>query len=75
MFVILTTVLNVLVVSVAFVLGVGYLLPTIFNRLFSPIGHVPGPFWARFSRAWELWRVMKGGAHYEYMQWHKKYGP
>ncbi|KAI5922089.1 cytochrome P450 [Camillea tinctor] len=52
-----------------------YVIPTLFEFLFSPLGKVPGPFWARFSRWWEYRRVANGRSNLEYIRWHKKYGP
>lgn len=41
----------------------------------SPTRHLPGPFWARFTRLWYFKRVALGGFERENIALHRKYGP
>jgi cytochrome P450 len=45
-----------------------------FQSIFSPLKHVPGPFAARFSDVWYLWRVWKGHFEVDNIDLHRKYG-
>lgn len=51
-----------------------FVLRAIFKAVVSPLRHVPGPFWARFSRTW-YWRVVwRGDFEKTNIELHKKYG-
>ncbi|KAK1992154.1 cytochrome P450 [Colletotrichum falcatum] len=41
----------------------------------SPLRSVPGPFLARYTDAWFVWRVHKGHAEKDFMALHKQHGP
>lgn len=41
---------------------------------FSPQRGIPGPFWARFTNLWYLWRLYQGHFEEENLALHKKYG-
>lgn len=41
----------------------------------SSTRHLPGPFWARFTRLWYFKRVAQGGFERENIALHRKYGP
>jgi hypothetical protein len=42
--------------------------------LLSPLKYVPGPFAARFSDVWYLWRVWKGHFEVDNIELHRKHG-
>ncbi|RFU26581.1 hypothetical protein B7463_g9752, partial [Scytalidium lignicola] len=50
-------------------------LRTVIKAVTSPLRHVPGPFWARFSRLWYWRAVWKGDFEKTNIALHKKYGP
>jgi len=62
--------LSVLVLA----LGFGYLLYTLYSVLFDPLKDVPGPFFARFTRFWELLRVHECAFEEVNIALHKRYG-
>ncbi|KAM0283725.1 hypothetical protein ACHAQH_002314 [Verticillium albo-atrum] len=45
------------------------------RALFSPLKSVPGPFVARFTDAWYLWRLYHGHFETEALKLHETYGP
>ncbi|CRG89508.1 hypothetical protein PISL3812_06544 [Talaromyces islandicus] len=45
-----------------------------YERWKSPLLRVPGPFWARFSRAWYFYRVWRGHFERDNIDLHTKYG-
>ncbi|KAF4535861.1 Cytochrome P450 [Lasiodiplodia theobromae] len=45
------------------------------RALFSPLRSVPGPFLARFTRLWYLWKVWRGDFQKTNIELHRKYGP
>ena len=38
------------------------------------IGKIPGPFWAKSSRAWLIWYSRKGNMHRKMIELHKRHG-
>ena len=54
----------------------GYALAWIaYARLFHPLKHIPGPFWASISRLWMVHHLWRGDMDVVQRQLHKKYGP
>jgi hypothetical protein len=51
-----------------------WIVPFIYNVLFSPMRKVPGPFWARITKLWEFYAVLRGRSHEDYISLHNKYG-
>lgn len=45
----------------------------IYSDLTSPLRHVPGPFWARYTRLWYLLSVYRGHAERDNILLHRKY--
>lgn len=41
---------------------------------FSPLKHVPGPFWASITRLWYLKAIIDGNQNEQLQQLHEKYG-
>lgn len=50
----------------------GYVL---YQRCFSPLAKVDGPFWASISPLWKLHSFSKGNFHATIFDLHQKYGP
>lgn len=50
------------------------LLLLVYQKWTSPLRRVPGPFWARFSRAWYFYRVWRGHFERDNIDLHEKYG-
>ncbi|GME65169.1 Pisatin demethylase [Neofusicoccum parvum] len=47
----------------------------VYQRCFSPLARIPGPFWASISRLWYLQRINAEDMH-RYTKWlHEQYGP
>lgn len=44
------------------------------RRFFSPLKHVPGPFWASITRLWYLKAIIEGNQNEQLQQMHDKYG-
>jgi hypothetical protein len=51
------------------------LLYVIYQRFFSPLAKVNGPFWASLSPAWKLLQLTKGNFHETIVELHEEYGP
>lgn len=51
------------------------LLKPIFDAIWSPLRHIPGPPLARFTRLWYYLRVKNGQFHSDNIELHRKYGP
>ncbi|KAJ5667432.1 pisatin demethylase [Penicillium longicatenatum] len=47
----------------------------IYQVLFSPLCAIPGPFLARWTRLWELFKVCRGNFEKTNIDLHKRYGP
>ncbi|OAA67679.1 Cytochrome P450 [Cordyceps fumosorosea ARSEF 2679] len=54
---------------------IGFIAVTIIQALTSPLRSVPGPFLARFTRLWYLFRVVRGHFEDENIALHRRYGP
>lgn len=50
---------------------VGY---CIYQRLFSPLSRIPGPFWASLTPLWKLLSFKNGNFHETIVSLHQKYG-
>lgn len=46
----------------------------VYQRLFSPLAKIPGPFWASISRLWYLQRINAEDMHRYTKKLHEKYG-
>jgi hypothetical protein len=46
----------------------------IYNLYFHPLRNYPGPFWARASLLWRIYRSMDGRFHRHLENCHKRYG-
>ncbi|KAF7553472.1 hypothetical protein G7Z17_g3598 [Cylindrodendrum hubeiense] len=46
-----------------------------YRILASPLSAVPGPFLARFTDLWYVWRIKKGHFEWDNITLHRKYGP
>lgn len=69
-----TTPLNMInVVSVAFAIVAACLIYVI-TMFADPLRKIPGPFIARFTRLWELRRVLEGHFERTNLELHGKYG-
>jgi cytochrome P450 len=62
-----------LVASAGLILTVRIIL-VLFRLLSSPLRSVPGPFLARFTDGWYMWRVSKGHFELDNLALHDKYG-
>ncbi|SCO16221.1 related to pisatin demethylase cytochrome P450 [Fusarium fujikuroi] len=47
----------------------------VYGYFFSPLKSIPGPFLARFTDAWYLWRLYKGNFERDNVALHREYGP
>lgn len=57
-------------------LGAGlYVLFSVALCLIDPLRSVPGPFLARFTRLWYLYKIYKGDFEKTNIGLHEKYGP
>lgn len=52
-----------------------YILSILFLAIIDPLRHIPGPFLARFTRAWYCWEIYKGSFERTNQQLHSRYGP
>jgi hypothetical protein len=50
------------------------LFNALYQRLFSPLRKIPGPFLASITRYWQLKKILNGTWHEEIIQLHRKYG-
>ncbi|KAH6683345.1 cytochrome P450 oxidoreductase [Halenospora varia] len=73
----LTPLLEVLKTPVYYPLGFGIfcVVWVIYQRFFSPLADVPGPFWASITRFWYFNRAAAEDMHRYTKELHKKYGP
>jgi hypothetical protein len=47
----------------------------VYARLFHPLRHIPGPFWASVSRLWMVHRIRHGDMEVVQRRLHEQYGP
>jgi hypothetical protein len=64
---------HLLVLVPAFFLALQLLL-WLSRALFSPLKHIPGPFWTRFTSLWYFNRVRHGRFEHENIKLHQQYG-
>jgi Gpi18-like mannosyltransferase len=50
------------------------LLHILYSAIASPLRSVPGPFFARFTKLWYLWRVYDGHFEQDNIKLHRKHG-
>lgn len=62
-------------ITLYFLLFVPLTLYALYNAYATPLRHVPGPFWAKFSRLWILGAVVSRKWDRIILDLHKKYGP
>lgn len=46
-----------------------------YQRVFSPLSKIPGPFWASMSPLWKLVAFRRGDFHLTILKLHEEYGP
>lgn len=46
----------------------------VYNAFFSPLARIPGPFLAKFTKLWYLYRVAQGRFEEENIELHRRYG-
>lgn len=63
-----------LVIAVVALLLLFRLIHSVYSCLTSPLRSIPGPFLARFTKLWYLWRVYNGHFEQENIALHRKYG-
>jgi hypothetical protein len=44
------------------------------RQLASPLRHIPGPFWTRFTRAWYFYRLSRGHFEKDNINLHNEFG-
>ncbi|KAH8807907.1 cytochrome P450 [Xylogone sp. PMI_703] len=65
---------QIILLGISFVVSF-IVLQAVIKAAVSPLRHVPGPFWARFSRLWYWQAVWRGDFEKTNIELHKKYGP
>ena len=63
-----------LVVALVALLLLFRLIYSVYSCLTSPLRSIHGPFFARFTKLWYLWRVYNGHFEQENIALHCKYG-
>ena len=63
-----------LAVAVVALLLLFRLIHSVYSCLTSPLRSIPGPFFARFTKLWYLWRVYNSHFEQENIELHRKYG-
>jgi hypothetical protein len=56
------------------ILSACLLLYVLYQRVFSPLAKIPGPFWASLSPAWKLLKMARGDFHETIAELHEEYG-
>ncbi|KAF9890027.1 hypothetical protein FE257_006707 [Aspergillus nanangensis] len=51
-----------------------FVLDALYQVFLSPLRKIPGPWLARVSRLYKVWRVYDGGVHHKDIAAHQKYG-
>lgn len=68
--------MDLLVLGLASIIaGFCYIVITIYREASSPLRDIPGPFLARFSRLWYLYKSYSGSFHLQNIELHRKHGP
>ncbi|KUI64589.1 Pisatin demethylase [Cytospora mali] len=62
---------TVTALTILLVIGI-YVL---YQCLFSSLARFPGPFWAKLTKAYRVYMIIRGHSHRDYPSLHKKYGP
>lgn len=52
-----------------------YISHLLWLYLRSPLKHIPGPFWAKFTNIWRFWNILGGQSQRTHQQLHDRYGP
>ena len=65
---------NFTVIAAIGVITISLLLYDTYRVVSDPLRKVPGPFWARYTRLWEVYHVRKGHFHSLNVELHEKYG-
>ena len=65
---------NFSVIAAIGVIAVSLILYEIYRVVSDPLRKIPGPFWARYTRLWEVYHVRKGNFHFLNVELHEKYG-
>jgi hypothetical protein len=60
-----------LVLATAVLIGLAALLR---RRYACGLSEIPGPFWATFSIAWQVWHVIKGDIEWKSIDLHEEHG-
>jgi hypothetical protein len=68
-------ILDLGLVSLAFIASGSYLLYFLVQALLDPLRAIPGPFLARFTRFWYFNKVYQGSFERTEIELHKRYGP
>jgi len=55
--------------------ALGLLTIVIKRRYFSPLSDIPGPFFASFTRLWQVVTMIRGDSLMVFYDLHQKYGP
>lgn len=63
-----------IVLTLGLITVVSGLRTVIVNRYYSPISHIPGPFWASVTRLYLVYYHLKGVELQKMKEWHAKYG-
>lgn len=61
--------------SFLLLLLLGLIISRLYQAFFTPLAKVPGPFLAKFTRGWQIWRYYQGNWHKDIEWLHEKYGP
>jgi hypothetical protein len=65
---------STLAIAVIALLLLFRLIHSVYSCLTSPLRSIHGPFLARFTKLWYLWRVYNGHFEQENIALHHKYG-
>jgi hypothetical protein len=65
---------NFSVIAAIGVITISLLLYDTYRVVSDPLRKIPGPFWARYTRLWEVYHVRKGHFHSLNVELHEKYG-
>ncbi|KAL4879029.1 cytochrome P450 [Aspergillus karnatakaensis] len=64
-----------ILLSLVEIISIQFLYQIIYNKLFHPLRHYPGPFWAGATRLWQIWHFIRGEEANEFIKAVQKYGP
>lgn len=63
-----------LILGLVLASGLLKLATLVYGYFFSPLRSIPGPFLARFTDSWYLWRLCKGHFERDNVALHREYG-